>query len=131
MTEYVYVPPHSAEVIHEIPADLAEMVGRVIVAYSKLEHQLMRVVRALLQLSSQEARIALRSPTAADRLDMSVDLLALKAIEIQTDTAALRETIAKATSLRNQIAHGIFQRHPEDGEITFKICEVVGTKTFH
>lgn len=40
-----------ADIIHDIPADLAEIIGRVIVAYARIVHNLTSLAGLLLQLN--------------------------------------------------------------------------------
>lgn len=76
----------------------------------------------ILQLSKTEARIALRQPRAVDRLDMALDLFAIKAIPITVDVDVLRELIQQCTSERDRVAHGVWLRHPETSELYLRIA---------
>lgn len=106
-----------AEIIHELPNEIATLVGHVIVSFARLEHSLSWISGLLMQLNKPEARIALRKPRATERLDMAVDLFAIKDIPLKTDTKMLRETISKALGKRDILAHSIWLRHPKTGEL--------------
>lgn len=114
--------PVEADIVHDLPDDLAKLVGRVVVAYSRLEYNLSAMSALLLQLNKAETRIALRMPRAVDRLDMALDLFAIKAIEPSTDTAALRILIERACQGRDAIAHGLWLRHPGTGELWLRLA---------
>src|SRR5690606_4578070 len=75
----------------------------------------------LLQLNKAEARIVLREPRAEDRLEMALDIFAIKGIEVQTDTESLRKTVSNATQKRDWLAHGIWLRHPETGDLFLRV----------
>lgn len=109
--------PFEAEVVHELPEDLAAVIGQVIVKYARLEHALTMMIGLLLQLNKTEARIALREPRAADRLDIVLDLFAIKDIQIKSDVPILKGLITDATSGRDLLAHGIWLKHPSNGDL--------------
>jgi hypothetical protein len=113
--------PLEADIVHELPDELALIIGRVIVGYARLEYNLSAVSALLLQLNKVESRIALRTPRAVDRLDMALDLFALKAIEPSTDTSALRTLIEQACVGRDALAHGMWLRHPENGSLWLRL----------
>lgn len=110
-----------ADIIHDIPANLAEIIGRVIVAYARIEHNLTSLAGLLLQLNKPEMRVALRTPRAVDRLDMALDLFAIKALVPTIDETDLRGTIEKACTERDMVAHGLWLRHPETGELFLRL----------
>lgn len=109
--------PFEAEVVHNLPDDLAAAIGHVMVKYARLEHALTMMIGLLLQLNKTEARIALREPRAADRLDIALDLFAIKDIEVKINVSDLRGLITEATSGRDVLAHGIWLKHPTSGEL--------------
>ena len=113
--------PFDAEVVHDLPADLNREIGRVMVAFARLEHQLSSLVGLLLQLNKPEARVALKAPRAKDRLEMALDIFAIKGINIKLDTAALAKALDDATSERDRLAHGIWLRHPKTHELYLRM----------
>ena len=114
-------PPFEAEIVHELPDGLAALVGRVVVTYAKLEHKLTMLSALLLQLNKAESRITLRTPRATERLDMALDLFAVKNITIKMDFVALRQTLERATSGRDILAHGLWLEHPETKELYLRL----------
>ena len=116
------VLPYEAEIILELPAAMSEILGRIITVHSVLEHKLTSLSVILLQLNKGEARIAVREPKTVDRLDMALDLFAIKDIEVQSDTQAIREAVGKATAERNKIAHGLWLKHPGTGQVYLRIA---------
>ena len=73
-------PPFEAEIVHDLPDDIAALIGRIVVTYAKLEHKLSMLAGLILQLNKAEVRIALRMPRAIERLEMVLDLFAVKDI---------------------------------------------------
>lgn len=116
------IPIVEADIIHTLPDDLAAIIGNVIAAYARLEYNLTTLSAMLLQLNKAEARLALRTPRATDRLDMALDLFAIKALVPVGDMAALRTLIEEASAGRDAIAHGMWLRHPEDGQIFLRMA---------
>ncbi|MBO6669101.1 hypothetical protein [Parvibaculum sp.] len=119
MSEFVL--PLEAEIVHDLPDEITALIGRVILSYAKLEHSLAMLTTLLLQLNRAEARIALRTPRASDRLEMALDLFAIKDIQIQMDASMLREAITKASSERDILAHGLWLKHPKTSELFIQI----------
>jgi len=109
--------PFEAEVVHDLPDDLAAAIGHVMVKFARLEHSLTMMIGLLLQLNKAEARIALREPRAADRLEIVIDLFAIKDIPIKLDVSILRGLVTEATSGRDLLGHGIWLRHPKTGDL--------------
>lgn len=110
-----------AIVVHDLPDDLATLIGKVIAAYSRLENNAIYLTALLLQLNKVEARIALRNPRPAEALDMALDLFNLKAIRLNTDTASLRLKLEKAKADRDAIGHGMWLRHPTTNELYLRL----------
>lgn len=123
------VPPLEAEVVHDIPDNLACAIGRLVTIHSKLEYKLTALSTLLLQLNKSEARIVLREPRAVDRLDMALDLFAIKDIETAVDTEGLRLTLQAITADRDRIAHGVWLKHPHSGELFLRITRGDWPKT--
>lgn len=109
--------PFEAEIVHDLPDDLAAAIGHAMVKYARLEHALTMLIALLLQLNKTEARIALREPRAADRLDIALDLFAIKGIAVRLDVSLLKGLVTETTSGRDLLGHGIWLRHPETGQL--------------
>lgn len=109
--------PREAEIIHVLPDDLATEIGRVVVAYARLEHKLTMLTGLLLQLNRPEGRIVLRTPRAVDRLDMALDLFAIKDIPLAANTEELRGLIQSASTGRDLVAHSIWLKDDPSGKI--------------
>lgn len=109
--------PLDAEVVHEIPDDLALLIGRVMVTFAKLEHKLTMLSGLLLQLNKAEVRIALRTPCAAERLEMILDLFSIKDIHPSIDVDRLSSAVVAAKSNRDLLAHSLWLKHPKTGEL--------------
>ncbi|RVC58848.1 MAG: hypothetical protein EOS65_19900 [Mesorhizobium sp.] len=114
--------PFEAEIVRDLPDDLLGLIGQVVVGYTRVEHGLLSLTSLLLQLNKAESRIVLlRQMPAHERLDMVLDLFAIKGIELKTDAERLRDDLAKATSGRNNVAHGIWLRHPASGQLYLRL----------
>ena len=111
-----------APIVHDLPDDLAMIIGKIIAAHSRLEHTLTQIPTILLGLNKAEARIALREPRAGERLEMALDIFAIKGIEpTGVDLVALRTKIDKSTTERDQLAHGIWLRDSE-GQLYLRLA---------
>jgi len=84
-------PPFEAEIVHDLPDDIAALIGRIVVTYAKLEHKLSMLAGLILQLNKAEVRIALRMPRAIERLEMVLDLFAVKDIHPEIDIGQMSE----------------------------------------
>lgn len=119
MTEFVL--PVEAEIVHELPEELAALIGHIMVGYAKLEHKLTMMAGLILQLNKAEVRVALRMPRASERLEMIFDLFAIKDIYPNVDGVALAEAVTKATSNRDLLAHSLWLQHPESGQLYLRM----------
>ena len=115
-------PTVEAEITHSLPATLKRRIGEIILLYTRLEHDLNGLSYLLLQLNKAEARLAIKTPRAAERLDLALDLMAIKKLLPTTDAVALRTKIERCTTLRDQVAHGLFLKHPQTGELFLRLA---------
>lgn len=113
--------PVEAEIIHDLPDPLNALIGRIAVGHSKIEYKLTSLSALLLQLNKAEARIALRMPRLVDRLDMALDLFAIRGIGLMADTTALRTLLETAATRRDAVIHGLWLQHPDSGEIYLRL----------
>ena len=105
--------PIEALIVQKIPYNIAATLGRINVCYSLIEHKLSSLAALILQINKAEMRIALRMPRAVDRLDIVIDLFAVKAIPISENTSNLRTQLTEACSRRDNLAHGLWLKHPD------------------
>lgn len=113
--------PFEAEIVHNLPDDICAVIGRVMVTYAKVEHKLTSCAALILQLNKTEARLALRAPRLADRLDMVLDLFAIKDIFPAVDEPALRDVMTRASSGRDLLAHSLWLKHPETDQLYLRL----------
>lgn len=113
--------PIEAEIVQKIPYHIAATVGRITVCYSLIEHKLSSLAALILQINKAEMRIALRMPRAVDRLDIVLDLFAVKAIPLSEDIGTLRAELTKACSRRDNLAHGLWLKHPKTGMLYLRL----------
>lgn len=109
------------EIVRDIPDNMAAVIGRIGVCYALMEHKLSAVAGLLLQLNKAEMRIALRMPRAVDRLDIALDLFAIRNIFPRIEVAQLRSNIEAACSQRDNLLHGLWLRHPETNELFLRL----------
>lgn len=105
--------PIEAVIVQKIPYNIAATLGRINVCYSLIEHKLSSLAALILQINKAEMRIALRMPRAVDRLDIVLDLFAVKAIPISENISNLRTQLDEACSRRDNLAHGLWLKHPD------------------
>lgn len=112
-----------SEIVHRIPDEIATLIGLIMVSFAKLEYKLTMLCGFLLQLNRAESRIVLREPRAEDRLEMALDLFAIKAVEVKLDTDSLKAKVTNATRMRDALAHGLWLKHPDTGEFYLRLTK--------
>ncbi len=112
-----------AEIVHDLPPEINMEIGRIIVAFAKLEHKLTAMIGLILQLEKAEMRLVIKEPRPHERLDTIVDLFLLKGIELRTDTKELRKLLETANSRRDRLAHGLWLKHPTTGELYIRLTK--------
>jgi hypothetical protein len=96
----------------DLPAALFREIGRVIVAYAKLEHRLSAMLYVLLGVDPKRGRLAVREPRATDRVEVIRDLIQVGKIDVATDMKLLADAVDQAQRERDQLAHGIWLHDP-------------------
>lgn len=112
-----------ARILKKLPTRLSAEVGKVVVSYSNLEYQFQAIVATILQLQKPEARLALSQPPVFESLDVVQDLLALRALYAEFDFVSFRVRLVTINTLRNNISHGIWLRHPDTKEIFLRLTK--------
>jgi hypothetical protein len=92
--------------IEQLDDDRSLQIGRVVVRYSLLENILDSTVRDLLQVTHKEGRLAVKTGSILDRLDLIEDLLGLYGTTTSVDIDKLRERLTTIAQHRNTIVHG-------------------------
>jgi len=118
-----------AAIIHKLPVKLNTAIGRVIVTYAALEHKLSMVIAVILQLQKAEARLVMKEPRIPDRLDTIQDLLALRDITVATNFIKMRELLDTANRERDQLAHGVWLRHPKTRKLYLRLTKGTWKRT--
>jgi hypothetical protein len=114
--------PFEAEVVHNLPKQIAAGIGNVIVGTSKLEHKLTSMIGLILQMDKAEMRLTLRQPRIEERLDIILELFALKALNLDFDFTAFRKTLIEIGGKRHRLAHGIWLQHPETDQLYLRLA---------
>lgn len=97
------------------------LIGRIMVCFAKVEHSLTMLTGLLLQLNKAEVRVVLREPRAEERLEMALDIFAIKGIAVKSDTEALKSILSRAAQKRDWLAHGIWLRHPNSKQLYLRV----------
>jgi hypothetical protein len=87
-------------------------IGKVIVAYAFLEWRVTVLVFTLMVIDHPEGRVAFRNQSAFERFKLVKSLLALRGIQYENSND-LGAEIEESTTLRNQLAHGIWSLRDE------------------
>lgn len=111
-----------AEIVHDLPDDIAAGIGRVMVGTSKLEHKLTSLIGLVLQLDKAEVRLAIRQPRIEERLDVILELFSLKGLEPDFDFTEFRKTLIDVGRRRHRLAHGIWLQTPDTGELFLRLA---------
>ncbi|MCA6105650.1 hypothetical protein [Bradyrhizobium cenepequi] len=91
----------------DIPTEITQEVGNLIVRWAYLEHCLQTIVWNLAQVIQPIGRLAIREPRAEERVRLIKDLAELRGIEI--DETAARAIASQSRELalhRDVLAHG-------------------------
>lgn len=110
-------------VVKDLPSNLLEGIGQVIVLFSRLEFVLSKIIHDLLGISEKEGRLAVREPRASERVNIIADLLALRNMEVGTDLKKLQTLVENLEKDRNKVAHGIWVKHPKTGELLLRVTK--------
>ena len=111
-----------AEIVHDIPEEVAAGIGRVMIGTSKLEHKLTAMIGLILQLDKTEMHLTLREPRIEERLDIIKELFMLKAIEPEFNFEEFKKTLQSVGSRRHRLAHGLWLQHPKTGELFLRLA---------
>ena len=122
--------PIEAPVVHDLPDEIAAGIGRVLTGTSTLEHKLTSMIGIILQMDKAEMRLTLRQPRMEERLDIVFELLMLKAIETDFDFDGFRKTLVDIGSRRHRLAHGIWLKRTDTGELFLRLARGNWPKEF-
>lgn len=102
----------------ELGEDLNAAIGRAIVHWSFIEGQFRKMCYMLLQISMPHGRVAVRSPRADEHLSMIKQIIALDGYTVKSlDLDALSKSLRTLEKYRDLIAHGLWLRNPETGQL--------------
>lgn len=93
-------------------------IGKIMVDYAYFEHCLSSIIYVLMNINPKAGRIAIRSPSAVDSLEIISDLLNLSGAKIENYKCIKQDTETVQVK-RNQIAHGIWL--DDNGHIKLRI----------
>ena len=110
-----------------LSAALTREIGRVIVHYAALEHDLSAITYLVLGLSRAQGRLAVRAPRATERLDLIQDLLGLRKIKVSFNFQGVHKSLEKCSARRDAIAHGVWSIHPRTDTPVLQITKAQWT----
>lgn len=91
----------------DIPKEITQEVGNLIVRWAYLEHCLQTIVWNLAQVIQPIGRLIVREPRAEDRVRLIKDLAELRGIEVdESATAAIASQSRSIAQNRDLLAHG-------------------------
>ena len=93
--------------IYDLPDGLSLDMGRIVTRASYMQNYLQKIIYLLVGVQEEIGRIAIREPRTRDRIDMILDLIAVRNLKVpDVDLKHLREVIDDAEDFRNLCAHG-------------------------
>ena len=88
---------------------MCRSIGRLVVRYAYMESYMQGIVYMLADVDGRVGRLIVREARSTDRLDLILDLVALKELKVpEIDFKQLREAIEDAEDIRNLCAHGVW-----------------------
>ena len=121
-SKFAHFSGETAPIAPSLPQSAAASIGRTILRHAFLESILSKIVYSLLGISSKQGRVAVRLPPASRYVSTVQDLLLFHKIIAPTyNFRALAKALNDADSARNTLAHSIFLRRPESGELLIQI----------
>jgi hypothetical protein len=107
----------AAPVFDPLPQPYYEKIGLVLTKWGMLEWRLRETLYAILQISPKHGRLTIGNPRANEILDRILDISSLDKISINLDTLAkLRKLTNDMLEVRNDLAHGVWLKHPKSDE---------------
>lgn len=103
--------------ITELPIQMNNEIGKIIVGFAFFEYTLTRIAYELLGIDPKQGRVAVRASRGHELVEMVRDLCELAKLKIKFKFAPLITT-ARATNVRRDlIAHGVWLRDEPTGNI--------------
>lgn len=105
-----------SQVRYDLPVSHTREIGRIVLAWSFIEHLLQTTIWELMDVDAAFGRLAVREPRAGDRVTLLNDLALLRSITIPAkEFKALRKQVEDCARARNLLAHGAWTCDPEKG----------------
>lgn len=106
----------------ELPPSILREIGRICVAYSRIEWLLNKTIYDVLNVSSAEGRLAVRDPSPDQRVDLIEDLMRVKGINPKIERIGELKTFLKeAKTKRDAVAHGVWVRADGDPALYLRL----------
>ena len=112
----------------DLPPSILREIGKICVAYSRIEWLLNKTIYDVLNVSSAEGRLAVRDPAPDQRVELIEDLMKLNNIKCTVERVGELKTFLKeAKTRRDAVAHGVWLR--ADGDPTLYLRLINGNWT--
>ena len=99
----------------ELPADILEGIGAICIEWTLLERELSLLGPMPPRAGTKQGNVAARSPSAAAHLAMIRQFMSTENLTVrEIDLDLLARSLGSLESLRDQIAHGVFLRGPDN-----------------
>lgn len=105
-------------VVFDLPLSYLQAIGRVCVWWAWQERLLSNIVYMLLGIGPKHGRIAVRSPRADEQITLIRQLMGLENVtSSELELTKLANSLRAIQKLRDLVAHGIWLKNTETGEI--------------
>jgi len=100
----------------DLPVSMCRDVGRIMTRWSYIEYVLQSTIYMLCNVGPEVGRLAIREPRIQDRLDLILDLIAFRQLQVPKlaiEWKDLRSALIDGEDLRNVVAHSVWFRSPK------------------
>jgi hypothetical protein len=105
-----------------LPPSISREIGRACTYHALIEWLLNRITYQLLGVSDLCGRIAVREPRITDRIDMIIDLMKIREIEVpEINLNELRGILGECSTKRDALAHGIWVKDPKTKQLFLRL----------
>jgi hypothetical protein len=104
------IPISTGKATTKLPAKLLKEIGRVVAVFSCIEHETKLITYALLHITPQEGRLAIKEPRIKDSFATIKSLMEIHGITVTHNIDAISSDIAEMESVRDWLAHGVWAK---------------------
>ena len=103
--------------VTDLPSEYSLEIGKIAVHWAHVEWRLRQIMYLILDVTPPVGRIALREAKEPEYLNMIVELMDLGGMTISGEVKELRADLDNWGRWRNRLAHGVWVKHPDTGEL--------------